>query len=386
MAFTLTGDKLSFENLDYIFWNRPVLEFSPEDLQKFREKGEVISTEAATLAANFLAVHAVGFGAVIPEEKVRLALVVCLHILLKYKKEIIQPTTLNRLLAFYNRDIFPAVYGQSTLISQAAQLALPLVGEGKVKYQGYDLNATDILDIFSWQPLNLNLPEAGTLIKQDILINTDSVYSLLQLKPLVSWLKYLNEVFAGIINTSPEALSSKTADFLSTFASAQEASEGSLNETQESNNLAVLNQAFANLAVSLKQMLALVADCIAKTFAHLEATSEPPATTSFAQAATLSIFFKSQSEQFAGLHTSEISEEITFQLLNEGFNGLIAITEKLVALAFWSISQVGKVFNLAAENLTLAAYYHSDLFVPKELVLHQLDNIVSYIRTHSPTP
>jgi len=74
------------------------------------------------------------------------------------------------------------------------------------------------------------------------------------------------------------------------------------------------------------------------------------------------------------------------RILHHEFAEAINLTEQIIALAFWSVTQVGKVFTITAGNLTLSAYYHSTFFVPKETVSDQLEKTINFIRITSPAP
>jgi hypothetical protein len=73
-------------------------------------------------------------------------------------------------------------------------------------------------------------------------------------------------------------------------------------------------------------------------------------------------------------------------IINKLFSEAITYLEQLTALAFWSVAQVGKVHNLTSGNLILSTYYHSPLFVPKEMVSEQLEKAITFIRSTSPNP
>ena len=59
--------------------------------------------------------------------------------------------TLNRLIFFYNNDVFPVIFKHGSLgasgdLSPLAHLSLPLIGEGQVYFKGEIKNAKDILN------------------------------------------------------------------------------------------------------------------------------------------------------------------------------------------------------------------------------------------------
>ena len=385
MAFLLTGSPINLSQLEEILDKRLMLEIPADILSGFTTENVTVNPEQATVAQDYLKVHAVGFGPEIPEEIIRLALIIYLQTYINRNKPDIRQATLNRLLAFYNRDIFPVVLQQGTSASQLTQLILPLMGIGKVKYQGYELNAADILDIFSWQPLMLHPAEVTTLLQAQTFSLAQLSYNLLQLNKFIPWTIYLANVFTQIASANPEDVTEKTTLLQNIFELTQNAFEKNQLDNHETNGPESLINNLSSLIKQLQSCLGVLANYTAETYENLISTSEPPATVSFAQALGLNKLLHYQLDQISVNSAATPDSFIQLQTLNASLVSLIGLTEQITALAFWSVSQVGKVFNLAAENLTLAAYYHSELFVSKEMVITQLEKTITFIRTHSPT-
>ena len=384
MAFSLTGTSLTLQNLEDILQKHLLLEIPPIDSSISSAKENSVNADQAIIAQDYLAVHAVGFGPEIPEEIIRLTFIIYLKTLVNRNRPEIQLATLNRLLSFFNRDIFPVVLSQGSSTAQLAQLILPMLGEGKVKYQGYELNAADILDIFSWEPLTLHPAEVTTLLQEQTFTLAHAAYYLLQLKKFMPWYTYLATVFTQISSSSSDDVKKQVTQIQKAFQQAQTTLESSFlntNKTLQENSISALSE----LSLQLQNFLTILAICTAETFENLISTSEPPATSSFNQALVLSNLLQQQSEQISVNTFSSLASSTQLASLNKKLASLISLTEQLTALAFWSVSQVGKVFNLASENLTLAAYYHSELFVPKEIVTTQLAKTINFIKTHTPT-
>ena len=382
MAFTFSGTSLTLQNLEDILQKHLLLEIPAIDSAAPSAVEVTINADQAVIAQDYLAVHAVGFGAEVPEEIIRLAFIIHLQILINRSQPGIQPATLNRLVSFFNRDIFPVVLQEGTSAAQLAQLILPLAGVGKVKYQGYELNAADILDIFSWEPLTLHPAEVTALLQEQTFPLAQATYHLLQTKKLMPWVAYLAAVFTQISSANPDELEAQVTQLQNAFNKAQTFFERDAQHTDQTQNQQSLASALTDLALQLQSNIVSLANCTAETFENLISTSEPPATSSFAQALALVDLLKPQSDQVQ-VHAAATSNQLF--LLNKTLESFIPLTEQIVALAFWSVSQVGKVFNLAAENLTLATYYHSELFVPKEIVIIQLTKTITFIKTHTPT-
>ena len=122
----------------------------------------------AQLQVNLLMSHACGTGAEVPQNLVRLMLLLKVQSL-SYGHSGVQPATVERLVAMYNRELLPVVYEQGSLgasgdLAPLAHLCLPLLGLGEVNYQGYRLKAADAMSLFSWLPLELQAKEGLALL------------------------------------------------------------------------------------------------------------------------------------------------------------------------------------------------------------------------------
>src|SRR5690606_24168245 len=77
--------------------------------------------------------------------------------------------TVQRLIDFYNEDIFPVIYEQGSLgasgdLAPLAHLSLPLIGKGEVYYKDKIYTGKEILKEFDWVPLKLQSKEGLALL------------------------------------------------------------------------------------------------------------------------------------------------------------------------------------------------------------------------------
>ena len=120
------------------------------------------------LQANLLRSHAAGTGAPFADDVVRAALLLRAHALaLGYSG--VRPVVVERLLALLNAGIVPLVpcqgsVGASGDLAPLAHLALPLVGEGRVRVGGVEMAAGAALAAAGLSPLTLEAKEALALI------------------------------------------------------------------------------------------------------------------------------------------------------------------------------------------------------------------------------
>jgi len=101
----------------------------------------VVSNEKLEeLQYNLLCSHACGMGEFVPEEIVKLMLLLKIQSLSQGNSGV-QLETVNRLTDFYNHDIIPVIYTQGSLgasgdLSPLSHLCLPLLGEGEIWKNG----------------------------------------------------------------------------------------------------------------------------------------------------------------------------------------------------------------------------------------------------------
>ncbi len=124
--------------------------------------------DARQLQHNLLVSHAVGVGAPLPGEVVRLMLVLKVHALAMGYSGIRQET-LDHILWMLKENIVPQVprkgsVGASGDLAPLAHLFLPLIGEGKVSYRGEVMSSRRMYDMTGRKPIALGPKEGIALI------------------------------------------------------------------------------------------------------------------------------------------------------------------------------------------------------------------------------
>ncbi len=120
------------------------------------------------LQENLVRSHACGTGSKIEKPIIRLMLLLKIQSL-GYGNSGIALKTVERLIDFYNNDILPVIYEQGSLgasgdLAPLAHLALPLIGEGDVYFEGKIIPASEVLAQKNWQPLKLQSKEGLALL------------------------------------------------------------------------------------------------------------------------------------------------------------------------------------------------------------------------------
>lgn len=145
----------------------------------------------AKLQINLMMSHACGTGERVPNEIVKIMLLLKIQSL-SYGFSGCKLDTVERLIDFFNNDIFPVVYMQGSLgasgdLVPLAHLSLPLVGLGEVEYQGEVMSGKQLLEKMGWQPITLASKEGLALLNGTQNMSAFAVWALLQSQRLSDW-------------------------------------------------------------------------------------------------------------------------------------------------------------------------------------------------------
>jgi len=146
------------------------------------------------LQRNLVMSHACGTGQEVPTELVKRMLLLKV-LALAHGYSGIKIETLERLLFFYNNEIYPVVLEQGSLgasgdLAPLAHLSLPLLGEGEVNYKGNRWSGKEMLSHFHLDPLVLGAKEGLALLNGTQFMAAYGIYCVAQaLKLCNNWNK-----------------------------------------------------------------------------------------------------------------------------------------------------------------------------------------------------
>lgn len=158
----------------------------------------ISQNELSKLQENLVKSHACGTGARVNNKIVKLMLLLKAHALsLGYSG--VQVITVQRIMDFFNNDIFPIVYEQGSLgasgdLAPLAHLFLPLIGEGEVEFEGEIFSGKEILQKFNWQPIKLQSKEGLALLNGTQFMSSHGVFAMLKASKLIK----LADIIAAI--------------------------------------------------------------------------------------------------------------------------------------------------------------------------------------------
>lgn len=159
---------------------------------------KISNENLSKLQENLVKSHACGTGNKVPQEIVKLMLLLKIQSL-SYGYSGIQLQTVERLVDFYNNTILPVIYelgslGASGDLAPLAHLSLALLGEGEVYFNGKQVHSSEVLKHFNWSPIVLKSKEGLALLNGTQFMSAYGVFSLIK----IAKLSYLADLIASI--------------------------------------------------------------------------------------------------------------------------------------------------------------------------------------------
>ena len=164
--------------------------------------------ELSQLQENLVCSHACGMGDEVPEEIVRLMLLLKVHGLSRgysgVRTEIVQ-----RLADLYDHGIYPRVFelgslGASGDLAPLAHLSLPILGKGEVRYKGEIMQASKALSLAGLQPMSLAAKEGLALLNGTQFMSAYITWSLTAAKRLLLWADVIGALSADAFMAKDE--------------------------------------------------------------------------------------------------------------------------------------------------------------------------------------
>ncbi|GJM31094.1 MAG: histidine ammonia-lyase [Saprospiraceae bacterium] len=144
----------------------------------------ISKSETEQLQHNLVMSHACGTGDEVPQDVVRLMLLLKIQSL-SYGYSGIRTALVERLIYFYNQDILPVIYQQGSLgasgdLAPLAHLSLPLIGLGEVYYQDQKQPSAKVLESLAISPLRLQAKEGLAMLNGTQFSTAYAVWCMLQ--------------------------------------------------------------------------------------------------------------------------------------------------------------------------------------------------------------
>jgi len=148
----------------------------------------VSNDQLSQLQRNLVVSHSCGMGDEVPQEIVKLMLVLKVKSL-SYGYSGVRLETVERLIDMFNNKVYPIVYQQGSLgasgdLAPLANMSLPLLGLGEVNFFGKRYDSKDINEKFGWKPLTLASKEGLALLNGTQFMLAYSIWNIRKAKKL----------------------------------------------------------------------------------------------------------------------------------------------------------------------------------------------------------
>jgi histidine ammonia-lyase len=180
----------------------------------FMYKQQIPHEQLASLQEKIVMSHACGIGQEVPQEIVRIMLLLKVQSL-AYGHSGVREEVIQRLVDFYNAGVLPVVYqlgslGASGDLAPLAHLSLPLLGHGEVYFEGQKMPAAQALKALGWSPLALQAKEGLALLNGTQFMAAYGVWCLMKGHKLLKMANMIGamslEAFDGRIEPFDESI------------------------------------------------------------------------------------------------------------------------------------------------------------------------------------
>ena len=146
--------------------------------------------DLSQLQKNLVMSHACSIGEEVPQEIVKLMMAFKVKSL-AYGYSGVQLKTVQRLVDMFNNKVYPVVYQQGSLgasgdLAPLANMCLPLLGLGEVRYNGEKLPAREVMQEFGWEPITLASKEGLALLNGTQFMLSFAIWNIIKAKKLVA--------------------------------------------------------------------------------------------------------------------------------------------------------------------------------------------------------
>jgi histidine ammonia-lyase len=168
----------------------------------------ISNNQIEQLQENLVMSHACGVGEEVSHDIVKLMLLLKVQSL-SYGHSAVSISTVERLIDFYNYGILPVVYQKGSLgasgdLAPLAHLSLPLIGKGKINYDGKKYPAEEIHKIFKHQPIKLQSKEGLALLNGTQFMSAYGTQMLIRAKKLSRLADFISCISIDAFDALPD--------------------------------------------------------------------------------------------------------------------------------------------------------------------------------------
>jgi histidine ammonia-lyase len=155
----------------------------------FLQNVKIDNDQIEQLQYNLIVSHACGLGEEVPHDIVKLMLMLKIKSL-SYGNSGVRIDTVKRLMDMYNHRVLPVIYTQGSLgasgdLAPLSHLSLPLIGLGKVHYNGEKTDTKNVMQQLGWDAIHLQSKEGLALINGTQFMSAYGMYCLKKAEHLI---------------------------------------------------------------------------------------------------------------------------------------------------------------------------------------------------------
>ncbi len=179
----------------------------------FLQNVKIDNNQLAQLQVNLLQSHACGLGEEVPQDIIKLIMMLKIKSL-SYGYSGVQIDTVKRLIDMYNNNVLPVIYTQGSLgasgdLAPLSHLSLPLIGLGNVYCKGNKMPALEAMQQLGWKPIQLQSKEGLALINGTQFMSAYGLHALIKSESLLKWANIIAAISFDAFDCTIDALHEK---------------------------------------------------------------------------------------------------------------------------------------------------------------------------------
>lgn len=179
----------------------------------FLQNVKIEKEELKKLQSNLLLSHGCGLGDEVPDEIVKLMMMLKIKSL-SYGFSGIGIEVVKRLMDMHNNEVLPVIYTQGSLgasgdLAPLSHMSLPLIGEGEVRINGKKITSEVALKKLNWHPIRLQSKEGLALINGTQFMTAYGMRNLVKAEKLLKWANLISAISFDAFNCNADCLYAK---------------------------------------------------------------------------------------------------------------------------------------------------------------------------------
>ncbi len=179
----------------------------------FLQNVQIDKEQLRALQSNLLLSHACGMGDEVPEEIVKLMLMLKIKSL-SYGYSGIGIDVVKRLMDMHNNDVLPVIYTQGSLgasgdLAPLSHMCVPLIGQGEVRHNGEKMKTGKALSALGWKPIDLQSKEGLALINGTQFMSAYGMSVLIKSERLMEWANIIAAISFDAFDGNKDSLNEK---------------------------------------------------------------------------------------------------------------------------------------------------------------------------------